>query len=276
MRAISLAYHDVANGAPAASSDVRPAAAFYAVPRHRFREHLRSIADHRSSVDVISGFRLWRNQSPTFLTFDDGAANALCAAAELEKKGWRGHFFVTTNWIGRSGFLDRQQIRELRQCGHVVGSHSCSHPARMSRLTWNELRKEWSDSCAILSDILGEPVKVASVPNGFYSTSVGQAAAASGLAVLFTSDATSVSHVLDGCLILGRYLIRWYTSADEAGAIAAGRLWPRYKQTLSWESKKVFKNLMGESYFRVRRRLLKLSSQPKDQNQPRPSSVIDV
>lgn len=276
MQAISLAYHDVAEAAPAAWSDIRPAAAFYTLPRHAFQEHLRSIADHRSSVDLISGFCLWRNRLPVFLTFDDGAANALNAADELESRGWRGHFFITTNWIGRSGFLNRQQIRELHQRGHVVGSHSCSHPARMSHLSWNELCSEWSESSSHLSDVLGESVKVASVPDGYYSDVVGQAAAASGLDALFTSEATSGSRVVDGCLILGRYLVRWYTSAEEVGTIAAGRLWPRYKQTLSWESKKVLKTLMGESYFSVRQRLLKLGPQPKNQSRREASPVTDV
>jgi peptidoglycan/xylan/chitin deacetylase (PgdA/CDA1 family) len=276
MQAISLAYHDVADGTTAAGSDVRPAAAFYTLSRRSFQEHLRSIAGHRSSVDLISGFGLWRNRLPAFLTFDDGAANACCAADELERQGWRGHFFVTTNWIGRPGFLNGQQIRELYKRGHVIGSHSCSHPARMSHLPWNELCREWSDSCATLGGILGDPVKVASVPDGYYSDVVAQTAAEAGLEVLFTSEATSASHVVDGCLILGRYLVHWYTSAEEAGAIAAGHVWPRCKQALSWESKKVLKSLMGEHYFSARKRLLKLGPQPNTKTAGKASPLIDA
>jgi len=262
MKAMSLAYHDVDDGNSAPDPDIRPAAAFYTLSRRRFREHLRSIAEQHAAVGVIRGFRLWRNPVPAFLTFDDGAATAFCAADELEKQGWRGHFFITTNWIGRSGFLDHHHLRELRERGHVIGSHSCSHPARMSHLVWNQLCKEWSESQAVLSDLLGEPVKVASVPDGYYSQNVGQAAAAAGLEVLFTSEATAASHVIDGCLILGRYLIHWDTHAEAAGAIAAGRLWPRCKQTMFWECKKVCKGMMGQSYFAARRTLLKFGSQP--------------
>jgi peptidoglycan/xylan/chitin deacetylase (PgdA/CDA1 family) len=256
MKAMCLAYHDVVDGSPLSQTDIRPAIALYTLTRDSFQEHLRSIAERHAPVDVIRSFRLWRKQVPTFLTFDDGAVNAYCAADALEKQGWRGHFFVTTNWIGRADFLNRRQICELHERGHVVGSHSCSHPARMSCLTGKQLVNEWSDSCATLSDILGTPVKTASVPNGYYSRKVGRAAAEAGIEVLFTSEATAVSHVVDGCLIFGRYLIRRNTCAEEAGALSVGYLWPRWKQMLVWEAKKVLKGIAGESYLAARRKFL--------------------
>lgn len=256
MKAMSLAYHDVVDDRPVSHTDIRPAIAFYTLTRDRFQQHLRSIGEQHAPVGVIRSFRQWGKEVPTFLTFDDGAMNAYCAAEELEKRGWRGHFFITTNWIGRPEFLNRRQIRELHERGHVIGSHSCSHPARMSHLAGKQLRKEWSESCAILSDILGEAVKIASVPDGYYSRNVGQAAAAAGLEVLFTSEATAVSQVMDGCLILGRYLIHSDTRAELAGALAAGCRWPRWKQTLLWEVKKVLKGVMGESYLTARRMFL--------------------
>ena len=43
-----------------------------------------------------------------------------CVADELEQMGWRGHFFITSDWIGRRGFLTAGQIRELRRRGHVA------------------------------------------------------------------------------------------------------------------------------------------------------------
>lgn len=269
MKAMSLAYHDVVDGRPLLETDIRPAVALYTLTRDSFQEHLRSIGERHASVEVIRGFRQWGKRVPAFLTFDDGAVNAYCAADALETQGWRGHFFITTNWIGRPNFMDRQQIRELHTRGHVIGSHSCSHPERMSHLTWKQLREEWSDSCAALSEILREPVKVASVPNGYYSRNVGQAAAEAGIEVLFTSEATAVSQVIHGCLILGRYLIRWNTRAAEAGALAAGGLWPRWKQMFLWDAKSVLKGMMGESYLATRRIFLsQIMSGPHTPSRP--------
>lgn len=120
--------------------------------------------------------------------------------------------------------------------------------------------REWSESCSALSDILGEPVKVASVPNGYFSHSVAQAAAAAGIQVLFTSEASTAVHVIDGCLVLGRYLIRRHTPPEVAGALAAGDLYPRWKQTFFWKLKKALKMLMGESYLAARRAVLSKSA----------------
>lgn len=194
-----------------------------------------------------------------FLTFDDGTTGAYTFAATfLEKHAWRGHFFVTTDWIGRDGFMDRQQIRDLHDRGHIIGSHTCSHPERMSHLSPEELSREWKESCAILRDILGSPVKTASVAGGYYSRRVAQAAASAGIEVLFNSEPVSGAALVGGYLVLGRYSIQSFTSPSASGAIAAGRCWPRRRQSILWETKRMVKVVGGESYVTARHRLLSL------------------
>jgi peptidoglycan/xylan/chitin deacetylase (PgdA/CDA1 family) len=256
MKAMSLCYHDVTDGSNGALQGYR---ALYKLDREDFRKHMQSIQDREQKVAVrsIDRFQEWKGEVPAFLTFDDGELGSYtCVAPELEVHDWRGHFFITTDWIGRPGFMDRGQIRELHQRGHVIGSHSCTHPSRMSKLGRDELMKEWTESCAILSEILEEKVRVASVPDGYYSREVGKAAAAAGIEVLFTSEATATASVLDGCLILGRYFIQIHTSPAISGAIAAGRIWPRLRQTLLLELKRPVKALTGETYFAIRRYLI--------------------
>ena len=261
MKAISIGYHDVVeDDAGIAAGDPRPQTLVYALSKADFAKHLRAVQYHayEPGPTTIRRFRKWDSGvAPVFLTFDDGAANAYtCIAEQLEHHQWRGHFFIATDWIGLPGFLTAAQIRELHQRGHVIGSHSCSHPERMSRLSWDELVGEWSLSCARLREILGEPVKVASVPNGYYSPAVGRAAAAVGIEVLFTSEPTMAVSIVDGCLVLGRYAVKRQTPPDISGDLAAGRLWPRWRQALLWQGKKAVKTLTGESYLRVRRFLL--------------------
>jgi peptidoglycan/xylan/chitin deacetylase (PgdA/CDA1 family) len=56
-------------------------------------------------------------------TFDDGGVSFLdLIAPALERHGWRGLFFIATNWIGSPGFLKASQIAELRQRGHHIGT----------------------------------------------------------------------------------------------------------------------------------------------------------
>ncbi len=257
MRAISLGYHDVRDDPEQA---VLEPAARYNVNTAEFRNHLQAIGGrtrNMSSVCVLDHFRSWGRELPVFITFDDGCLSAYTTVAdELERHNCRGHFFVTTDWIGRPGFLDEAQILDLHLRGHIIGSHTCSHPERMSHLSWDTLTAEWTRSCSILSGILNGPVKVASVANGFYSPSVAKAAAASGIEILFTSEPTEKISVIDRCLVLGRYSVQKHTTAAVAGAIAGGARWPRWLQTASWQFKKPMKAAMGETYFAMRRFLL--------------------
>lgn len=259
MKTISIGYHDIVDERQRPPNDGTRHSGRYKLDLGHFRAHMESIwrSGGHASVRVIDRARQWQGEAPLFLTFDDGAVSAYtCVAGELEKRGWRGHFFVTTDWTGRPGFLDPQQIRELRARGHVIGSHSSSHPARMSKLSWEELLKEWKESCAILGEILQEPVVTASVADGYYSRKVGKAAAAAGIQVLFTSEPSAKVWNVDGCLILGRYSIQSHTPASVSGAIAAGNRWPRLRQAILWQAKKPVKALAGESYFTIRRLLL--------------------
>jgi peptidoglycan/xylan/chitin deacetylase (PgdA/CDA1 family) len=268
MHAISLMYHDIVEDITptrVSSRRVTP----YSLTYQHFRDHLESIRKE-SSVQTIEKRRQWAEKSPVFLTFDDGEVSAYTrAAGALEQLNWRGHFFVITDWIGKPGFMDRAQIRELRARGHVIGSHSCSHPERMSHLSSSELVKEWSASCAVLGDILSERVLVASVPAGYYSSKVGKAAAVAGIEVLFTSEPTTAVWFEEECLVLGRYCIQGRMPARVSGEIADGFVWPRWSQTVAWQTKKVVKAMTGESYFTLRSFLLaRLHRQAPPSNQP--------
>jgi peptidoglycan/xylan/chitin deacetylase (PgdA/CDA1 family) len=125
-------------------------------------------------------------------------------AGMLEEYAWRGYFFVTTDGIGRPGFLNDRQIRELDKRGHVIGSHSCSHPERMSRGPWERLLAEWKASTERPASSVSHAVKVASVPGGYYSRRVAETAAAAGIETLFTSEPKADVRTVNGCRVLGR------------------------------------------------------------------------
>lgn len=190
------------------------------------------------------------------LTFDDGGASAVEIGRELRRRDWRAHFFITTGLIGSPGFVDADGIRELRALGHVLGSHSVSHPSSFASLSEEDTRREWEDSIATLSEVLGEQVRTASVPGGHYRRRVAEAAARAGLEVLFTSEPTRAVRHVGGCLVVGRYAIRRDTTGADAAAAVAGdaRAWLR--QYVAWNVRKPAKALGGQRYDRLRRRLL--------------------
>jgi peptidoglycan/xylan/chitin deacetylase (PgdA/CDA1 family) len=248
-------YHDVAERDRPDSSGFSGAdAATYKLTPEQFRNHIRAIrATKRQPMIVPNLGALPSYGTHLLLTFDDGGRSALTIADILEQAGWRGHFFVTAGYIGHRAFLDANQLRELYCRGHVIGSHSLTHPTRMSRLTRSDLLEEWSTSVKILSGIVGERVRVASVPGGSYSTQVAQAAAESGIEILFTSEPTGSRRVVDGCAVLGRFVIKRWTTPETAAAIAAAHLAPRIGQMISWNAKKILKAVSGDYYSKARR-----------------------
>ena len=254
---IALLYHDVIpTGADDTSGFHGPGAARYKLTLGEFQHHLEAIQNVVRQRPVADTVSIARVGQPWLMTFDDGGSSSLSPIADwLEDRNWRGWFFMTTNQIDQPGFLTKSELRELARRGHMIGSHSCSHPQRMSYLPWQRLLDEWSRSVATLEDILGSPVSIASVPGGFYSHTVARAAAASGIQLLFNSEPTSGKSVVDGCQILGRYTIYRGMPARSAANLLAQRR-SRWKQMMTWKAKKLAKKLGGVGYLAVREKIL--------------------
>ena len=239
---ISLLYHDILSAGSFPASGFESADAdIYKLDEATFARHLEAIGHAGAGL------------AEELFTFDDGGASALLAASMLEKRGWRGWFFITTDRIGTPGFVCAEDIAELRRRGHTIGSHSCSHPPRMAQLSRGALVREWGASVAALSAILGEPVTCASVPGGYYSRRVAEAAAECGIAVLFTSEPVASTRRVAGTLVRGRYSVKRNTSAARAAALAHGDLAPRLGQFCYWNAKKLLKAGAGRYWLAFRK-----------------------
>jgi peptidoglycan/xylan/chitin deacetylase (PgdA/CDA1 family) len=243
VRLRALMYHDVVEGNP----DI------YNVEPARFAEHLdaieRAVGRPPAPVDDLA-------DGDWMITFDDGGASALHAGDELARRSWRGHFFIATDLIGRLGYLDWDGVRAVAGMGHVIGSHSRTHPDRMAACSGEQLMDEWSGSAEILARELGQPVRTASVPGGLYSSEVGRAAAAAGYTSLFTSLPSQRPRSIDGCQLIGRYALRRDSSADDAAAAAAGATLPWARQRAAWGLRGSVKAVAGKRYESLRRALL--------------------
>src|SRR5690606_24151744 len=182
------------------------------------------------------------------ITFDDGGASAVAAARLLDRHGMAGHFMVTGARVGTPGFVSGDDIRALVAGGHVIGSHSHTHPADISRLAPAALAAEWRDSVAALSELLGAAVDVASVPGGFHSRAVGQAAAQAGIRHLFTSEPTTAVGQVSGARVLGRYALQRGIAPEQVADLATGRGRARARQWLLWNAKKPAKRFAGPAY----------------------------
>jgi len=241
----TLIYHDIA---PQHERDEvgfpGPLAARYKLDPRDFEAHLDALAASRVRVgDATTG----APDAQVSLSFDDGGASALRAAEALERRGWKGMFFLTTGRLDTRGFLSFDGARELARRGHVVGSHSHSHPTYMGKLSREELDREWVQSRELLAEALGAPPAAAAVPGGYVSREVVRSAAAAGYEVLFTSEPTArIQH--RELLVRGRYTIWATTPPSVAAAYARGAPLARWRLWLEWNAKKLAKSASPAAY----------------------------
>lgn len=256
MRAISLLFHDVFMDDPGESGFVSAAANRYKLTVADFDAQIDGVAAARTEPPILaSAFEHCDDQNvaahitPFAITVDDGGASYYTTVAErLERRGWRGHCLVTTDFIGGRGFLSRTQIRALAERGHVIGSHSASHPARFNRLPFHRIATEWARSRAALEDIIGQRVDVASVPGGSYSPVVARAAGEAGIRVVFTSEPITRVATSSGCVLVGRFTIRRGDANDLARRLVSASSGARAGAWASWNAKGLVRPLLGPSY----------------------------
>jgi peptidoglycan/xylan/chitin deacetylase (PgdA/CDA1 family) len=222
--AASFGYHDVTDD-PTDSGFQRRGALPFKLSSRLFAEHLERIAAVGRAPELVTEFNLGIPGRHLLLTFDDGGKSAVRLGDVLSHRGWRAHFFITTGLIGNRTFLNAGEIRRLRSQGHLIGSHSHSHPAIYRELDRGRMVVEWRQSCDILAQLLGEPCLTASVPGGEISPAVLRSADAAGVRYLFTSEPWLEPRVVGGCWVLGRFFPKATTSATEIGELAAFHGW---------------------------------------------------
>ena len=115
------------------------------------------------SVSQALGFPDGRSVA---ITFDDGCETDLLAAAPLLKCAHFGAtFYITTCNLGKRGFLNLAQLRELSELGFDIGCHSRTH-RYLTDVSEEELRDEITTVKGDLEHMIGRPVLHFSCPGG--------------------------------------------------------------------------------------------------------------
>jgi peptidoglycan/xylan/chitin deacetylase (PgdA/CDA1 family) len=143
---------------------------------------------------------------PLAVTFDDGYVSVYENAMPiLEELGIPGTIFVPTSLIGRepiaawkglehwSGtqyedelrLLDWERLREMRDQGWEIGSHTCTH-ARLTTLDDDALASELADSRVACTEHMGSPCRSLAFPYGSFDRRVTAAARDAGYAAAAT------------------------------------------------------------------------------------------
>jgi len=164
------------------------------------------------------------------ITFDDGCETDLTAAAPvLREFGCNATFYLTAGFLGRPGFLNASQVRELDTQGFEIGCHSMTHPY-IPDLSDTELKHEVVDAKLHIEQIAGHGIEHFSCPGGHYDRRTLRIVRQAGFAT-FANSRFHANSARTSLYDLGRVAMMRDFTIEEFSAICQGRgLWRRSVQ----------------------------------------------
>ena len=236
MSKVVLMYHDVYRDSVLESGFPYESTSQYKLRLEEFESHVKAVREYCDAHDNIE----------VVFTFDDGGVSFLTLVAPvLEKYNFRGIFFISTKYLNTPTFLTNDQLLELVQRGHVIGSHSHSHSI-LTDLSNEEIENEWRESIKHLCSYIHGDV-IASIPQGYGNAAVVRNALKVRIKELYTSVPTIKTEQVEDMLIFGRYVVYQGMTSDDVINIIANR-WKRRVMYAKWYLLLSFKAILGKKY----------------------------
>lgn len=183
------------------------------------------------------------------VTFDDGNESDYHLAFNLLIKFHiKAIFFITTDFIGKPGYMSKNQIQELSRNGFSLQSHGKTHNF-LTELSTIDLATEARNSKEILEDIVGRSVTNISFPGGRYNRNVLKIIREFGYTEAFTS--VPFQYFKSNSLqIFGRIAMK-YNSANILNIehVLSASTTNKYLMRGAYLTKKVLKVVIGERLY---------------------------
>ena len=175
----------------------------------------------REIVEIIS---IHPNRDKITITVDDaGKGNFQFILPILREFDFQTYIFVPTKFISnensKSSYMTESQIRTLSEEGHIIGSHSHTHPINISLLDQNEILEEWKKSKNILENITGKEILSCSIPGGFFTRKQIDILGQLGYDEIFNSVPTFKMKNIGTMNVNGRFSIERNTSNGQLNSI---------------------------------------------------------
>jgi len=222
MTARAFNFHGIGEPGPEIPKDERP----YWISTTAFKTFL----------DI---FASWRDRRRILITFDDGNRSDIeISAPLLAKYRLDARFFVLTGRLEHPGYLNRENIRSLRDMGFKIGSHGINH-VDWARQDAAGLNHELLQSRIVLEKILGQPVTEAAIPFGSYRRGVLRGLRTNGYRMAWSSDGSAPAF---GSFPRPRLSIRSDTQPDAIVSLldAGEGFQRRWRQNISVARKVLF------------------------------------
>ncbi|MEO5564395.1 MAG: polysaccharide deacetylase family protein, partial [Chitinophagaceae bacterium] len=147
----------------------------YIVPVASFEQQIKALADsgfHTILPDQLQDYLTTGKalpSKPVMLTFDDTRVDQYTVALPtLKKHGFKGVFFIMTVSLGRPGYMDKSQVKQLSDFGHTIGSHTWDHK-NVKKYTDEDWNIQIIKPSKQLQTITGKPVDYFAYPFGLWN-----------------------------------------------------------------------------------------------------------
>ena len=159
----------------------------YSISALLFDEFLTAIKKKDYQVIDTRDLGVILDKTAVQISFDDGAVSDIeIASGVLLKHKLKATFFVTTSYIGTAGYMSWEQVKELKQKGFDIQSHSHGHQL-LATLKRKEIEADLKLAKDTIEQKLGVLVEALSLPGGSLSKTVIEAALSTGHKYIFTS-----------------------------------------------------------------------------------------
>lgn len=146
----------------------------YIVPPQHFQEQMKMLKD--SGYEAILPDQLMDYLQtgkglparPVVLSFDDADISQFeVAKPVLDQYGFKGVFFIMTVVLNKPGYMSREQVRQLSDEGHVIGSHTWDH-MNVKKMGPEDWVRQIDKPSRQLNEITGKPVGYFAYPFGLW------------------------------------------------------------------------------------------------------------
>jgi peptidoglycan/xylan/chitin deacetylase (PgdA/CDA1 family) len=166
-----LCYHNIRDFTANASGMIKT----YTVKPAAFAAQMKALSDDGYHTILPNQLReyLLHNaalpEKPVMITFDDTRGEQFSiGAAEMNKYGFKGVFFVMTVSINRPNYLTTDQIKNLSDSGHVIAAHTWDHHM-VTKYTGDDWNIQLVKPKKKLENITGKPVSYFAYPFGLWN-----------------------------------------------------------------------------------------------------------
>jgi len=166
-----LCYHRIRTILPSDGENMKT----YSVTPTAFAQQMKALSENgfHTILPAQLDEYLTRNgklpSKPVMITFDDTREEQFnIGAAEMNKYGFKGVFFIMTISINRPKYMTKEQIKSLSDDGNVIGVHTWDHNS-VTKYEGKDWETQLTKPKKKLEAITGKPVNYFAYPSGIWN-----------------------------------------------------------------------------------------------------------